>query len=211
MNRQDRDQFAERWLDETLARYSEAEPRDGFEGRVLASLAAHKTKRVFWRRLVWVPVASAAAIALVAGISVLRHVSRPLTTPQVVAHTPSVPVQTQLSVLATEVPTRPTRSAPNRALKVAVTRAPQPRKPQFPAPTPPTEQEDLLAAYLSATPTHELLAVAADQKQWRERVQKNAEAASRQEQAPAPGPMINYLQPSLPEGGSTESGAFGAR
>jgi len=84
----------------------------------------------------------------------------------------------------------------------------EPRRPQFPAPEPPTEQERLLAAYLNVTPTHELLAVAADQQAWREQLQKNAEAAA---QEPAQNREINHLQVSPLEGGSTEAGAFGNR
>jgi hypothetical protein len=52
----------------------------------------------------------------------------------------------------------------------------------------------------------ELLAIAADQQAWRDRVQRNAEAAA---QEPAPTHEINHLQVSPLKGASTEAGVLG--
>jgi hypothetical protein len=217
MNREDREQFAERWLDEALARYSDAEPRTGLEGRILANLAAEAERRRARYRWLWIPAACAAVIASAVGIATLRHV-RPASVPApIVAHAPAVPMHTQATVNTAQAQTvaRPVRVTATAAQPVRVRRSNaaiakdvEPRKPQFPTPMPPTEQERLLIAYLSATPTHELLAVATDQQKWRERVQKNADAAV---QNAAPAPEINHLQSSPLEGGNTEASAPDAR
>lgn len=213
MNQHDREQFAERWLDEALARYSVAEPRTGLEGRILANLAAEGERRRARYRWRWIPAACAAVIALAVGLAALRH-AKPASAPApIVAHALDAPVRTQATVAtATQAQpvARPVRLVRVRRSRAAVAKAVEPRKPQFPTPMPPTEQERLLVAYLSATPTRELLAVATDQQKWRERVQKNADAAV-QNAAPAPAQEINHLQISPLEGGTTEASAPDAR
>ena len=45
MNAEDRNQMTDRLLDAALARYSDTEPRDGLEGRILANLGALRPAR----------------------------------------------------------------------------------------------------------------------------------------------------------------------
>ncbi len=200
MNREHRDRFAERLLDQAIAQYSDAEPRDGFEGRIIANLSVHEIVPFSaWRRFWWVPVTC--AVALIIAISVSRPAAKnAVSTPAIAVTRPSlVQPQTPKVAMATKQITAVQRQ---RVRKTA-----EPRKPQFLAPMPSAEQEQLLAAYLNATPTQELLAVAADQREWRERIQRNAEA----DQSSAPSREINHLQFPPLESGSTEASAYGAR
>lgn len=211
MNADERDQFAERWVDHALAHYSDAKPRAGFEGRILARLAAQEAERVpAWRKIVWIPVVCAVMIALVVGFSVRWQTKRPSASPPVVVATPSAPVQGHLpaTVATNSRPKMILQRRRVRATGAVVAKVSEPRQAQFPAPAPPTEQERLFAAYLSATPTHELLAVAAGQQAWRDQIQKNAEATA---QEPARSRDINYLQVLSLEGGNIEAGAVGTR
>jgi hypothetical protein len=206
MNADERDQFVERWLDRALAHYSDAEPRAGFEGRILASLTAQEVERMpAWRGFIWIPAFCAATVALVGGVSLLWQTKRPSSNPSVVVTTHCAPVQVHLPAsVATN--SRPKVQRPRVSRTIA--KVSEPRQEQFPAPSPPTEQEHLLAAYLSATPTHELLAVAADQQAWRDQLQKRAEAIAPE---PAGTRDINHLKVSPLEGGNIDAGAFGTR
>jgi hypothetical protein len=210
MNADERDRFIERWLDEALAGYSEPEPRAGFEGRILARLAAAKVERVpAWPRLVWVPLACAATLALVVGFSVRHRWERPSAKPPVVAATSVGPIQEHV---AASVPanSRQKITVPRRTVTpgAVVAKASEPRQPRFPAPAPPSEQERLIAVYLSATPTPELLAVAADQQAWRDQVENHSGVAAPE---PARTRQIDHLQVLPLDGSSTEADAFGAR
>ena len=181
MNDDDHEQFTERWLDQALARYSEHEPRAGFEDRILAGLAAHKVERVpAWRRFAWVPVACTAALALVAGLSMLRKTERP-PKPPVAAPTLTRRIPDHVAAdIATFAP--PKRVVHRRHVEspgASVVKVFPPRQTRFPAPAQPTEQERLLMAYLNVTPRHELLAVAADQQAWRDHEQQNKDVDSR--------------------------------
>jgi hypothetical protein len=93
-------------------------------------------------------------------------------------------------------------------MRAVAARAFEPRQPQFPAAAPPTQQERLLAAYVSATPVPELLAVAADQQAWRDQVQDSAEVIAPE---PAGTGEIDRLQALPLEGDSTEAGALSTR
>src|ERR1700761_8576215 len=70
------DDLAERWLDSALDRYTDAEPRPGFETRLLASVAAERSKRPRWNlRWHWIAIAATAAVAIaVLALSIVhRH------------------------------------------------------------------------------------------------------------------------------------------
>ncbi len=203
MNYEDRDHMTDRLLDAALARYSDSEPRNGLEQRILANLAEHSTRRApVWNRLLWTASACAAALAFVIGISLLHQNKRPANPPAAHIAVPThVPTQVpQLTAAISQTP--PTRKRSHSAATRAVTtKVSSPRQSHFPALAAPTEQELLLIAYLNATPTHELLAVAAEQQQWRERVQSNARATEK----------VNDLRDSPLESGTTTNSAPSAR
>ncbi|MGA9529582.1 MAG: hypothetical protein WBS24_15815 [Terriglobales bacterium] len=71
MDGKSREQGIDRWLDDALSQYSKAEPREGFEGRVLAYLA--EARRQPSRKLSWWGVFAFSAAAIIA-IALLWHV-----------------------------------------------------------------------------------------------------------------------------------------
>lgn len=204
MSPEKRDDFTERWLDDALAHYSDSEPRAGFEGRILSGLAEQKVERApAWRRFAWIPAACAAMILLAAGL----FAPRPPGSPPVVATKGPAPVQqSAMSVAGGPKPPVIARRLGVRTKTTDIAEAPHPRQGKFPASVPPTEQDLLLVAYLNATPVHELLAVAADQKAWRERVR-----AEPGRESPKPDLEPDVVQVSPPEGGSADAGSIGTR
>jgi hypothetical protein len=73
----DPEQRLDRWLDDALARYSGAEPREGLETRVLASLreAEEKPRRRGWMTWTAALVTAAAAIVVIAVVHLNREAS----------------------------------------------------------------------------------------------------------------------------------------
>ncbi len=210
MNYEDRDHMTDRLLDAALARYSDAEPRNGLEQRILANLAEHSTRRApVWNRLLWTASACAAALAFVIGISLLHQNKRPANPPAAHIAVPTN-IQAQVPKLTSSIsqPRPTTKGSRIPATRVIAKQVSSPHQSHFPALTGPTEQELLLMAYLNATPMHELLAVAAEQQQWRERVKNTLQP---DEQTPAPAREVNDLRNSPPESGTTETSASSAR
>jgi type VI protein secretion system component VasF len=178
MNDEQRDKSAERWLDSALDRYSDAEPRPGFETRLLATITCERERRTRKARLwTWaaVTVAAAAVVVIVVGLSMGRHTDE---RPAMVANTSPA--------AANEVPPQPTPNAgttlthaagPDHSIArkpvpriarppavVAAANRSVPKQPQFPTPAPLSEQERLLLAYVRYTPKQEIEAVL-EQKQ----------------------------------------------
>lgn len=244
----DRDQFAERWMDEALKRYSDAEPREGFEARLMARLAAEKADVSFSnvgqrRRLrwpVWAPVAVAALVVVgVIGVARWRSSGGNRTVAQVEKATiplkpkpgldgaPSGRNSESASTLAARTQdTRPVEIASsrhphssNRSLsgppRNVVAKKAEPRREQFPTPTPLTEQEKLLLAYLKATPVEEIQNVAAMQQRQREEAERRAKELDGGRQNASPQsttePEINHMQFSPLGNGTADSDARGAR
>ena len=148
---EEREKFLDEILDRALAGYSQAEPRMGLEGRVLARLEEEKAARgrAWWWRWAWAP---AAAALLIAGA---LYLSRPKTeTPSNAAVRPAPPVT---GAATAEPPVAPTaaqgkphvRRVPQAAPTPAVAAA---KQPQFPAPQALSEQEKLLLAYVRLQP-----------------------------------------------------------
>jgi hypothetical protein len=149
---EEREKLVDEILDQALANYSQAEPRMGLEGRVLARLEEEKTAgaRAWWWKWAWAPVAAALLIA--GGL----YLARPKTgTPSTVAVRPTPPVT--IPAPATQPPVAQVAAQ----VKPRVGRTPQPRpalafaaakQPQFPAPQALGEQERLLLAYVRLQP-----------------------------------------------------------
>ena len=148
---EEKERFVDEILDKALANYSQAEPRMGLEGRVLARLEEEKTAsaRVWWR---WAWAPAAAALLIAGGL----YLARPKTgTPSKVAVQPTPPVTTtapapQPPVAQTAAQGKPRvrpSSQPRPALAVAAA-----KQPQFPAPQALSEQEKLLLAFVRLQP-----------------------------------------------------------
>jgi hypothetical protein len=159
-----------REFDAALAKYAAVEPRIGLEERILANLRAKRERSAtnsWWR---WSAVAALSALFLVTGVfawksrrpaqNIAAHV---LTTSQTNAHdgTPNAP---QGGVAA--FPSRKTGAG--RQLKTPSRRTPARRTPapvlasapkleQFPSPQPLSEQETILARYVTKFPEHAAL------------------------------------------------------
>lgn len=174
MNPDKRDQFAERWIEEVLARYSDAEPRPGLDSRILANLeAAERRQRRSWR-LAWIPVACSALVILGLSIGFVRSGR---TKPTAV----SAPTARQAWARGDATVVRSTTPAQANVRQNILTRRdktqtvamrPPARGKQFPSPIPETEQERLLAQYISTTPSQEVLALLASQRERQEEVER---------------------------------------
>lgn len=70
-------------------------------------------------------------------------------------------------------------------------------------------QESLVVAYIASTPIQELMNVAAEQREWQERMDNEAKAADAQQTPPEPD--INHLRFPPLEGGNTQAGNAEAR
>ena len=178
----DNDQSAERWLDSALDRYTDAEPRPGFETRLLASVATQREKQSRWRALwTWSALATtAAALIAVVALSVGRkHDSTP---PQQVANgnppahveaNGTLPKARETSpkrpmVAAVKAPRRNAPRHMQQPLLLASSNAP--KQSQFPTPEPLSEQERLLLAYMRATPREEIDNVIAEKRAFQKHV-----------------------------------------
>jgi hypothetical protein len=150
MRTEDNNHTAERWLDDALKQYGEAEPRPGLENRVLANLHTEQA-RLTLRPWYWRPVIAAVMIAVfVIGAFLLKR--RPDVTRATISNRPSI-------ALGNSEPEHPIASAvrPHVALKQPVRSRPGshiahsssvPRLEQFPTPAPLSEQEEMLARYV---------------------------------------------------------------
>lgn len=160
---QENDAFSHK-LDAALAEYAAVEPRAGLEQRILANLRAEQFQtpdRARWR---WA-VAGTVAAVMVVTLALLWRSDQP--SERVVANHSKAAVQdskesgTQVaahnSVASrprTHVPIR--RASANR-LRTAAVAANGPKLDQFPSPQPLSEQEKILASYVSQDPEHAAL------------------------------------------------------
>ncbi|MDP9269044.1 MAG: hypothetical protein M3P27_12070, partial [Acidobacteriota bacterium] len=161
-------------LDSALAQYGAAEPLHGMEERVLRRLhdgrAEDASRRAWW---MWGGAAAALAAVVMVVVLLARPVERKPADGQPRAHQqqPEAVVPKQ-SVSKQSVP-KQEAAAPVASKQdvIAAARQPVPQHPAteaaastlprravFPTPTPPTEQEILLARYVRVTPREEVLA-----------------------------------------------------
>jgi len=147
----------DRELDAALAKYALAEPRAGLEERVLANLrGAQKHAAGGWWGWTAAAALAAAVILVVASLTVKMEQRVPGITER------SAPVATQKIVpCGVEMPDAHRTQVSKPAVHVArrqpaiVTSAP--RLEQFPSPQPLSEQEAILAGYVSRYPEHAAL------------------------------------------------------
>ena len=152
-------------LDAALAEYGRCEPRQGLEGRVLATLRS--TPRLpWWRALLASRPAWAAASVLVTvgSVAAIFFMDTPRTRGYVTPLRSSVPEPTApaAAVDPPDLPPGPAvaepavPAAPSRETRRLASAAGAPRRPSFPHAAPLSEQELLLLRYLSTTPPEEI-------------------------------------------------------
>ncbi len=159
----------DQWLDQALHEYGSAEPRMGLEGRVLANLAAERT-RIGARRRWWVLGAAAmVCMGMVVWVGGMSHRSSAgsiagNTTPVGQRNgTPSGLAEVKRPV----VEAVPRRTRPRAAKVIEVSH--EPRLSQFPSARGLSEQEQLLIRYVTESPSEAVL-VAKEQRDWRQAV-----------------------------------------
>jgi hypothetical protein len=176
MNREEREQFAERLLDQALQQYSAAEPRSGLETRILQNLAERRPQPWYslfaMPRFVWPLAVTAALLAIALGTWQYR---KPALHPSEVARTvapaaPPAPSETKPSVsISTAAPVAPRRHQTQPAQLARREPSPEiPRREQFPSVAPLSDQERLLLTYLRTTPKEEVLLAVARREAERE-------------------------------------------
>ena len=200
MNDEERNKLTERWIDSALDHYTDAEPRPGYETRMLAAITAKRDERPRWRTL-WMWAAMAAAVAVIVAVMALS-VGRKSETPQV-ANSQGTGNREQgiekvkpgtgnrepgtaegtgnreqgTGKSVTLAGTRPHRSIPHTAIaptggsSTSVALASTPKQPQFPTPAPLNEQERLLLAYVRNTPQQEMETVIAQKRAFEKHVE----------------------------------------
>jgi hypothetical protein len=176
-------------LNNALAEYSNVEPREGLEDRILANLATPQPEKRPW--LQWWPVwglAVAAAILLIVVISMPKHGEQIEGVKKTPTAVPQGRQKAGLQQMATTMApphvlhgrrTHVTATQPSKKPPLAVL-----KQPVFPAPSALTDQEKMLFAYLRKTDVMEIAANAKpDDPPFPERqlnqvlpVQKNADS-----------------------------------
>lgn len=154
MGSQDRDRFDD-LLDGALQRYGNVEPRAGLEGRVLASLAAQEATAMgwHWRWAFWTSATVTAALVIFLTVDWHTHqkaiANPPARVPVVIAneHTTNPQVATEPH----QAPVRRPRRVRQQPYPLNATKT-EPELDQFPSRQPLTEQEQLLAEYVSQFP-----------------------------------------------------------
>lgn len=167
---QEKDKQMDEMLDSLLANYSSAEPRPGLETRILANLREAELQQPAARRswnFHWLWAGAAVAAAIIVGVILLggHHKEK---APQMVHELPAPvqpkPPQTQEKPpqTAPEMAREPRERRPRRAPTVPAVPnsglALGLRPSSFPTPTPLSEQERLMLAYLTHTPPEEVIA-----------------------------------------------------
>ncbi len=140
------DKFLDELLDASLRHYSDALPREGLEGRVLAQLRSARAAKSS-RKWAWALAAGvAAAVVIIAGIAIRKPVP---VRPAITAQHASAPQPASKSSPASSVATpRPAMARQHTALRQGSAQLAEARRPeQFPTPAPLTQQEKLLLAY----------------------------------------------------------------
>src|SRR5229473_8420089 len=159
----------DRQLDAALAKYSAVEPRTGLEERVLASLRLanlrieqqRSARRSWWR---W-PVVAALTAAIALTVSLVWRLAE--STHRITVQHP--PALAQTNAAGTQVanngrsgsipsPLKPVRTLKQHTVSHAATAvAFAPKLDQFPSPQPLSEQETILARYVTRFPEHAAL------------------------------------------------------
>jgi hypothetical protein len=153
----------DRELDAALAKLASVEPRAGLEQRLLANLRIEQeraTARPLWR---W-PAVAALAAAMVVAVFIARRAERPAH--KIADYTPANTQAnnhsgTQLATNDRNGMTRPHEASVMRLNPPQSTRPATalsaPKLDQFPSPQPLSEQEKILASYVTNYPAHAAL------------------------------------------------------
>jgi hypothetical protein len=162
----------DRILDAALAKYATAEPREGLEGRVLATLRAERARlpnRTSWR---WSAMAALAAVIVVALALASRSDKklRPVVTTHPSSAKPAPKEVPQIFSSGRLKEVRPQKRSARRGTSVRrsqpeIVIAANPGSPkrsspkldQFPSAQPLSEQEKILANYVAQYPEHAAL------------------------------------------------------
>jgi len=160
-----RDQQLDGLLDSALAQYGAVEPLHGMEERVLGRLREEPARRAWW---MWGGAAAAVLAAVVVAVLLARPAEqKPVRRgtagrqPEVVSPVPPpAPTQAvhQSTAPKTEVVVAQHAGGTRKQSGTSVASDDLPRRAVFPTPTPPNEQERLLARYMRVTPREEVLA-----------------------------------------------------
>jgi hypothetical protein len=151
-------------LDAALSKFAAVEPRAGLENRILVNLRIERERaeRSWWR---WPMIAGLAAAVIVVVLSLAWRSGKPRN----IAVHPSTSKQandhsgTQVATKGGSGPIRPhERTSPKRDSPHAVRRqvaavAAAPKLARFPSPQPLSEQEKILARYVTKYPEHAAL------------------------------------------------------
>ena len=155
-------------LDAALEDYSSAEPRAGLEGRIIARLAgAEQTHVSLWAR--WWPALTFAAAIVVIAIVFLslprktsqQDIAKEVSPPAILPASQTSPGQSvKTAPPRRHRPQSHAKHAPDKGniIAVPVQRLAVVRQDVFPSPSPLTDQEKLLFAYLRRTPGDEIVA-----------------------------------------------------
>jgi hypothetical protein len=176
----------DRELDTALAKLAAVEPRAGLEQRVLANLRAEQyhTSTLSWSR--W-PAIAALLTILVLILSLTWRSGKP---GRIAAQHTVAPMQNNDhpgTQAANNAPSRPIRSRdarsarwlkPHAVIHPATTIASAPKLDQFPSPQPLSEQEKILAHYVTNYPQHAaMIAQARSDELRRDSVEESDDAA----------------------------------
>jgi hypothetical protein len=148
---QKKDQQFDEMLDSLLANYSNAEPRPGFETRILASVRSQRQRRKLM--LGWIFAGSLATATAVFALAFNYPMTLP-ELPTITTTAASVPAIVRPEIEAVRSTTR----VEPRAAQAPTQEVAEIKQEVFPSPTPLTEQEKLLLQYLRATPREEVVA-----------------------------------------------------
>ena len=150
--------FLDQLLDQSLARYSAAEPRSGLEQRILARLEAGDFKPASWWQWRWLRVVAAVAAVMViaAALVFVRREAAPAP-PMVASQATTTPPPVPTAAVK-EPAVIPVASVPRIARPAVTTLTALPRAEHFPRPARLTEEERLLQQYLDSTPRELLVA-----------------------------------------------------
>jgi len=149
----------DRQIDAALKQYVAAEPRSGLEERILANLRTESTKSVGWNWRNWLAIAALSTAVLVVAIFLAWNLGNP--TDAIVAHHSPTAVTNSAAAQVVKngkssdaVPTSPVRKKRfgNSARRGEIENAAAPKLDVFPSPLPLSEQEKMLASYVSEYP-----------------------------------------------------------
>jgi hypothetical protein len=155
MAEQDKEKNADELLDSLLAAYSEAQPRPGFETRLLSQLrgaTAEANRRRGMFRWLWATSAIGAVAVALLLIQLLPVTDLPRPPIIPIAGVPVLPATTRPKEI------RPRVKAPQTAALEPPAETSAVRQEVFPTPSRLSPQEELLLRYLARTPRDEVAA-----------------------------------------------------